>query len=79
MLGEHRKAQLELRMRLGMGNPETEAYVFSNHEVTATPPSRSQRTRTSSRKVIRARRMPSIRCPVRATYTDKMVPDLVPH
>ena len=32
MLGEHRKAQLELRMQLGMGKAETEAYVFSNHD-----------------------------------------------
>ena len=34
MLNTHRKAQLELRMQLGMGKPETEAYVFSNHDGT---------------------------------------------
>jgi integrase len=32
MLNEHRKAQLELRLQLGMGKPESEAYVFSNHD-----------------------------------------------
>ena len=38
MLGEHRKAQLELRMQLGMGKPEAEAYVFSNHDGTPISP-----------------------------------------
>jgi integrase len=32
MLNEHRKAQLELRLQLGIGKPEAEAYVFSNHD-----------------------------------------------
>ena len=31
MLNEHRKAQLELRLQLGMGKPESEALVFCNH------------------------------------------------
>jgi integrase len=32
MLNEHRKAQLELRLQLGMGKPESEALVFCNHD-----------------------------------------------
>ena len=31
-LNEHRKAQLELRLQLGMGKPESEALVFCNHD-----------------------------------------------
>src|SRR6185437_7601587 len=31
ILGEHRKSQLELRMQLGMGKPDAEAWVFCNH------------------------------------------------
>ncbi|HYB05132.1 MAG TPA: site-specific integrase, partial [Methyloceanibacter sp.] len=32
MLAEHRRQQLEMRMRLGLGKPQPDALVFSNHE-----------------------------------------------
>jgi integrase len=32
LLRQHRKAQLELRLHLGMGKPESEALVFCDHE-----------------------------------------------
>jgi integrase len=32
MLNEHRKVQLELRLQLGMGKPDSEALVFCNHD-----------------------------------------------
>ena len=32
MLNEHRKAQLELRLQLGMGRPEAEALLFCNED-----------------------------------------------
>ena len=38
MLNEHRKAQLEVRLQLGMGKPDAEALVFSNHDGTPISP-----------------------------------------
>jgi len=38
MLGEHRKVQLELRMQLGIGKPDSDAYVFCNHDGTPLVP-----------------------------------------
>jgi integrase len=38
MLNEHRKAQLELRLKLGMGKPDAEALVFSNYDGTPISP-----------------------------------------
>lgn len=38
MLNEHRKAQLELRLQLGMGKPDAEALIFSNHDGTPISP-----------------------------------------
>jgi integrase len=38
MLGQHRKEQLELRLQLGMGKPNAETLVFSNHEGGAISP-----------------------------------------
>jgi integrase len=32
VLNQHRKAQLELRLKLGMGKPDPEAFVFGNHD-----------------------------------------------
>jgi integrase len=38
MLNDHRKAQLELRLQLGMGKPDADAWVFCNHDGTPIPP-----------------------------------------
>jgi integrase len=38
MLNEHRKAQLELRLQLGMGKPDSEALVFCTHKDTPISP-----------------------------------------
>jgi integrase len=38
MLAEHRKQQLEIRMRFGMGKPAGDALVFSDHESRPIPP-----------------------------------------
>ena len=38
MLSEHRKVQLELRLQLGIGKPDPEAFVFSNENGTPISP-----------------------------------------
>ena len=38
MLNEHRKAQLELRLQLGMGRPDADAFMFCNHDGTPISP-----------------------------------------
>jgi integrase len=40
MLGQYRKEQLELRLQLGMGKPDAEALVFSNHDAAPISPNR---------------------------------------